>query len=165
MALSTDLEHLGYGSAGGCVALGLHQPIIEVTEDRTLLKSESGSLVVFNIASGATVTLPEAEEGMAFDFVVQTSISSNSGKVITGDAADFLVGAISFAGDAALTLTTVISAFAANGSSHVAIAGNGTTTGMKGGSAFRVRAISDALWAIEGVLVGSGEVATPFATS
>jgi hypothetical protein len=165
MSLSTDLEYLGYGSPGGCVALGQHQPIIVVTEARTLKKEESGSLVVFDIATGATVTLPDAEEGINFDFLVKTSISSGSAKVLTGDAADFLVGAIDFGGDANTTLTTAISAFAANGSSHVAIAGNGTTTGMKAGSSFRVVAITDALWGIKGTIIGSGSVATPFATS
>jgi hypothetical protein len=165
MALSTNLELLNGKTPDGCVATGLHREVITVTESRTLKKEESGALVVFDIATGATVTLPEAEEGINFDFLVKTSISSGAAKVITGDAADFMVGAIDFGGDANTTLTTAISAFAADGSTHVAIAGNGTTTGMKAGSSFRVVAITGALWGINGTIVGSGSVATPFATS
>jgi hypothetical protein len=165
MALSTNLELLNGKTTDGCVATGLHREIITVTAARTLKKEESGALVVFDIATGATVTLPEAEEGIQFEFLVKTTIASGSAKVITGAADDFLVGAISFAGDANTTLTTTISAFAANGSTHVAITSNGTTTGGKAGTSFKVTAIDSALWGISGVEVGSGSVATPFATS
>jgi DNA gyrase/topoisomerase IV subunit B len=165
MTLSTNLERLNGGTTDGCVATGLHREVITVTAARTLKKEESGALIVFDIASGATVTLPEAEEGIQFEFLVKTTITSNSAKVITGAADDFLVGAIDFGGDANTTLSTAISAFAADGSTHVAIAGNGTTTGMKAGSSFRVVAITGALWGINGTIIGSGSVATPFATS
>jgi hypothetical protein len=165
MSLSTNLELLNGKTTDGCVATGLHREVISVAAARTLKTEESGALVVFDIATGATVTLPTPQEGAYFDFLVKTTITSGSAKVITAAADEFLVGAISFAGDANTSLTTTISAFAANGSSHVAIASNGTTTGGKRGTSFRVTAISETLWAIEGIEVGSGAVETPFATS
>lgn len=165
MAISTNLERLNYGAPDGCIATGVHRQVIDVTADKTLTAEDSGALVVFNAAAGAVVTLPAPVEGMQFDFLVKTTITSNSAKVITDASTTFLVGAIQFAGDANMTLTTEINAFAANGSSHVAITSNGTTTGGKRGTAFSLTAISATQWAISGIEVGSGTVATPFATS
>jgi hypothetical protein len=166
MTLSTNLERLNGGTTDGCVATGLHREIIQsVGATRTLKAEESGALCVFDAADGVVFTLPEAAEGMYFDFFVKTTITSNAAKVITNSAAEFISGAISFAGDASTTLTNVISAFAADGATHVAISSNGTTTGGKAGTRFRLTAISSTIWAIDGVVVGSGTVATPFATS
>lgn len=166
MAISTNLERLSYSSADGSIATGLHRQVINVTAARQLLPEESGALVVFDAAAGAVVTLPTPVEGMQFDFLVKTTITSNSAKVITKTvASEFIVGAIMFGADASASETTLINAFAANGSTHVAVTSNGTTTGGKRGTVLNLTAISATLWAVSGIEVGSGAYATPFATS
>lgn len=166
MTTPTNLENLSYRSPDGCIAKGLHREVITVTADRQLKAEESGALVVFDIASGAVVTLPAPVEGMEFDFLVKTTITSNSAKIITDTiASEFIVGAIMFGADASASETTLINAFAANGSTHVAVTSNGTTTGGKRGTTLRLVGLSSTLWAISGVEIGSGAIATPFATS
>lgn len=166
MAISTGLERLNYGSPAGCIATGVHRQVIDVTAAKQLTAEDSGALVVFNVAAGAVVTLPTPVEGMKFDFLVKTTITSNSAKVITKTiASEFLVGAIMFGADASASETTLINAFAANGTSHVAITSNGTTTGGKRGTLFSLTAISATQWAVGGIEIGSGAIATPFATS
>lgn len=166
MSTPTNLENLSYGSPDGCIAKGLHREVITVTGNRALKAEESGALVVFDVAAGAEVTLPSPVEGMVFDFLVKTTITSNSAKIITKDiATEFLVGSVTFGADASATLSNAINAFAADGSTHVAITSNGTTTGGKRGTTLRLVGLSSTLWAVSGVEVGSGTIATPFATS
>ena len=84
MAISANLERLNYDSADGCVATGLHREVIQSQgSTRTLLAEESGALCVFDRAAGIVFTLPAPVEGMQFDFVVKTSITSNAAKIIT----------------------------------------------------------------------------------
>ena len=59
---------------------------------RTLSVDESGSTVLFDRAAGIVYTLPLAKPGVFFDFVITTTITSNSAKVITGAATEFLIG-------------------------------------------------------------------------
>ena len=119
MALSSNLERLGYGSPDGCVATGLHRQVIQsVGATRTLLPEESGALCLFDAATGVTFTLPAAAEGMQFDFAFSVSrTSTNAYKVITASG-DFLLGAY-MAGDPAIATSGDI--FTGDGSTHVAI--------------------------------------------
>jgi hypothetical protein len=55
--------------------------------------------------------------------------------------------------------------FAFDGSTHVACTMNGTTTGGLIGTTLRFRAISTTVWFVTGVILGSGTIATPAATS
>lgn len=162
MALSADLESLSYGSPEGCGVLGLHTDVTASGgSTRTLLPGESGAMQLFDSAAGVVYTLPAPVVGRTFEFFVSTTITSNSAKIITNSASVFLLGEV-------FTYTTATASgagFAFNGSTHVACTMNGTTTGGIIGTWIRVRCISATQWAINGLIVGSGTIATPAATS
>lgn len=131
------------------------------TAAATLTSKDSGALCLFNAASGVLYTLPTAEGGLFFDFLVTTTITSNSAKVITASASEFIVGSFLQIPDTAAQIV----AQAANGTTHRAWVGNGTTTGGYAGDSFRLTAISATQWAIQGIGLATGTEATPFATS
>ena len=145
-----------------CLGTGQFRQVIDgVGSTRTLAPEESGALCLFDSASGVVYTLPPPQIGMQFEFLTKTTITSNSAKVITDAATTFLVGAAVLANNAA----TTTEAFSANGTTHRSVNGNGTTTGGIIGDRIRVTCISSTLWAVDAVMVNSGVVATPFATS
>lgn len=161
MALSANLERLSYAGDDGCVATGLHRQVIQsVGATRTLLPEESGALCLLDRAAGVVYTLPTPKEGMQFSFLATVAVTSNSYKVITAAATQFLIGAV-YSGALAATLDV----FQADGSTIVAITSNGSTTGGLIGECFTVTAISATQWVIEGKQVSSGVALTPFATS
>ena len=142
---------------------GLCRKIIgDAVATRQLLPEESGALCLLDKADGVVYTLPTPVAGMQFEFLQTVTITSNSAKVITKTiASEFILGQVNL--QIAAAATTL--AAAANGSTHVAITSNGTTTGGVIGSRFKLTALSSTIWAIEGVVSGSGSIATPFATS
>lgn len=163
MTISTDLERLGYDSAAGCIATGLHQEVIQsVGATRTLLAEESDSLCLFDRAAGVVYTLPAPVEGMKFKFGVTVAVTSNAYKVITNSASVFLIGGV-ISGN--LTVAASGDVFQANGTTHVAISSNGTDTGGLVGGELVFTAISSTQWYVSGLIVGSGTNADPFATS
>ena len=139
--------------------------INDAAATRTLLRSESGSVCFFDSAAGVVYTLPTIDDvsqiGIYYDFFCSVTITSNSAKVITGSAAEFILGQVNI--QIATSATTLAAAF--NGSSHVAITMNGSTTGGVIGTNFRLTAISLTQWMIQGTVCGSGSIATPAATS
>lgn len=129
---------------------------------RRLAANESGSLCLFDRAAGIVYTLPTPVVGMSFDFLVTVSVTSNAAKVITAATTQFLLGGV-IAGD--VTIATSGDYFEANGTTHVAISANGSTTGGLLGERYTVTAISTTQWVIHGVTHGAGTLADPFATS
>lgn len=129
---------------------------------RALSANESGSIVLFDRAAGTIYTLPPAKVGTYFDFLVQTTITSNAAKIITAVGTELFDGAL-VSVDTDTGNATV--GFVANGTSHIAMSMNGTTTGGIKGTVIRVKCISSTRWIVDGTLLGSGVVATPFATS
>lgn len=162
MATPTTVERLSYGGSDGCLAAGLHREVITVTANKTLTKEQSGSLVVLGVAAGATVTLPAPVEGAVFEFGTSVTRTSNSYKIITDAATTFLVGAV-MAGDG--TIATSGDVFEANGTTIVAVTIDGDTKGGFIGSTLRFTCINATQWYVEGLLIGTGTMATPFATS
>lgn len=129
---------------------------------RTLNSNESGSICLFDRAAGIVYTLPStAKIGAYFDFFVTTTITSNSAKIITSTGTELMLG------NAVMnnTGTNAVSTFMANGSTHIAITQNGTTTGGIKGTWLRATCVASNTWLIEGLIQASGTVATPFATS
>lgn len=164
MTASTALEVLGTGRAEGTRLRGLHREIISgVGATRTLLAKESGSLCLLDKADGMTWTLPTPVEGMQFEFETTVAVSGGSIKVVTATpASEFILGAVF-----TYTIATASGAgFAFNGSSHVAITmQTGGTYGGLVGTRFKLEAKSATQWMISGMLVGSGTIVTPAATS
>lgn len=155
-----NFEQVSYGGAAS-QHRGAHRQIIgDAVATRQLQASESGALCLFDRAAGVVYTLPTPVEGMQFEFLVTTTITSNSAKVITKTvASEFLLGEVF----AYTTATASGAGFAANGTSITNIATNGSTTGGIIGEHYIVTAISATQWAITGQTVGSGTLTTPFA--
>lgn len=129
---------------------------------KTLTSAESGSVVFLNRAGGITVTLPAPVAGLTYEFYVGTSVTATAYKIITDAATTFLVGAIT---NVDTDTSNAVAAFTADGTAHVAITMNGSTTGGLRGSYFKLTCISPTRWLITGTNLGSGIVATPFANS
>lgn len=159
--VAQNYEQASYHGAGSQLR-GHHREIIgDGVATRTLLAKESGALCLFDRAAGVVYTLPAPVIGMQFEFMTTVTITSNAAKTITNSASVFLLGDVEMiiAGSA----TTL--AAAANGTTHVSISSNGSTTGGVIGDRYRVTAISSTQWVIDGFVSGSGSLATPFATS
>jgi len=163
MAISADLERVSYGGPSGCIATGQHRQVIQsVGATRTLLAEESGALCLFDRAAGNVYTLPAPVEGMQFEFSSTVLVTSNAYKVITNSASVFLVGSLT---GGSLTVADAGDVFQGDGTTHVAVTMNGSTTGGLVGGSMKFTAISSTKWLVEGDFVASGTVATPFATS
>jgi hypothetical protein len=86
------------------------------------------------------------------------TITSNNATVITDAGTTFVLGSVS--NQVAAGTSTF---FQANGTSHIKIQSNGTTTGGILGGSYRMTCISATVWLISGFILGSGTIATPFA--
>jgi hypothetical protein len=126
----------------------------------TLTAAQSGSLVLFDRAAGIIFTLPAPAVGMWFDFAVAVTITSNNAKVITDTGTTLLAGFVGSGVD-----NTANKQWVGNGSTHIAVTQNGTTTGGILGSWLRFMCTTSTQWVVTGSLVASGTPATPFATS
>lgn len=129
---------------------------------RALNEAESGSVCLFDRAAGIVYTLPSAKPGIYFDFVITTTITSNSAKVITAVGTELLIGGYT---NVDTDTSNAVAVFTGNGSTHVAVTQNGTTTGGILGTKLRFTCLSSTRWMVEGIVQGSGIVATAFATS
>jgi hypothetical protein len=147
---------------GPAAYLGACRQVIDgVGSTRTLAPEESGALCIFDSASGIVFTLPAPVVGLQYEFLVKTTITSNSAKVLTDAATTFIVGGAALVNSGATTGQF----FAANGTTHRSINGNGTTTGGIQGDRYRFTCISSTQWAVDAVCNQTGTAATPFATS
>lgn len=165
MAIPTSREAITYGGTDGALLTGAARQVISgVGATRTLLTKESGALCLFDRAAGVVYTLPVVTAdniGMRFEFATTVTITSNSAKVITGSASQFIVGGtVLYIAGAATTLGVAF-----NGTTHIASVGNGTTTGGVIGDRFWLEAISTTQWAIQGFQSGSGTLATSASTT
>lgn len=157
-----NYEQVSYGGPG----LSMHrakavQVIGDAVATRTLTSKEAGSMSLFDAAAGVVYTLPTPVAGAEFEFFQTVTTTSNAAKIITNLATEFILGEV-------FTYTTATASgagFAFDGTTHRAISMNGTTTGGVIGTWVRLRALSTTVWAITGLVVGSGTIATPAATS
>lgn len=138
--------------------------ISEGTATRTLREEESGAMCLFDRAAGIVYTLPAAcAIGTYFDFVTAVTITGGSAKVITGAGTELMVGQI-------LNIDTDTSDTLAGwkslvGTSNIAVTMNGSTTGGIIGDVIHCVKVTTTKWAVTGFTLGTGTVATPFATS
>ena len=166
MTIVAELERLDTGDTEGCKYRGYHRQVLQSKENALfpyiLKPSESGALCVHGAAGGAAWVLPPAEVGCWFEFLATVSVTSTDVYTVTCATGDFLVGVI-VGGN--LTADSSGDAFTANGTTHLAISQNGSTTGGLIGDNFKLTAISTTQWALtQAVSVGSGTNADPFTT-
>ncbi len=131
----------------------------------TLREDQSDSLILLDRAAGETITLPPAKVGLSFQFVATVSVTSNAYKIITANSSTFLVGAYGSYDTDTTSTANAVQFFTGNGSTHVSVSMNGTTTGGLAGTNLKFTCISATQWLVEGSNLGSGTVATAFATS
>ena len=154
-----SLEELGYDSPEGCITRGQHQEVIAAGSTKTLVAADSGSLVLLDQADGSVVTLPTPVVGMFYDFAVSVSVTSNS-HIIGGSAGEFLAGGIQMMIDT----SAVSEGQFLDGTTHLTLTMNGSTTGGLIGTVLRFVAISTTVWMVTGLVAGSGTLATPATT-
>jgi hypothetical protein len=165
---------------------GLYQQgpatVVDITASTTLSPEAHGGRIVAvggSLAAALTLTLPAINtssnpttsgpgqdpstannEGVVYTIWVPTTISTSSLKIGT-DGTDKFVGAV-------LSIDTDSSGAAVGfvaGASDDFINLNGTTTGGVAGTCIEIVAIAANKYMVKGSVLGSGTVATPFATS
>lgn len=135
------------------------QPIT-IDGDVTLNReTHSQTLLVFDVASGATVTLPDAVgSGDTYKFFVTTTVTSNNYVIQAPDADNVIQGAVGLATDVSgVTVPTT--------TTSDTITMNGSTTGGVIGSYVELRDADADTWMVTGTLVSTGTEATPFSAA
>jgi hypothetical protein len=142
---------------------GVSVPIIDATAATLgLTASQANSIILLDRAAGVTVTLPPPAIGLNFSFAVKTAVTSNNHKVITDAGTTLILGGVTMT-EAADTNAGLGALF--NGTTHVSILMNGTTTGGIIGTFFNLTCVTATQWVIEGIVAGSGTLATCASTS
>ena len=166
-------QYLGFSNAADIqlgdqppIALEKHNVVTGSGSTVTLTAQQSGSDLLFDRAAGIVYTLPVPQVGLQFRFLVTTAITSNAAKIITDAGTTLIIGNV-LANTASATpaANDGPKTFAANGTTHIAVSMNGTTTGALIGTYIDFVCVSTTQWHVNGVVLGSGIIATPFATS
>ena len=155
-------------SLAGFISAG-NANVVSLTADTSLtVASHAGKILVTNDADGkftlpsivATATGRDDDPnqpnnlGATFTFVVVTAATDMD---ILTDGTDKFVGGLYTGVDDATGKTFI------SGSSNDVITMNGSTKGGLAGSIVRVTAMASAKYAVEGLILGSGTIVTPFA--
>lgn len=154
--LAYDLSNLATGQVQ--TYGGFNRQLVHVAADgANLTAARSNRLILLDTAT-IDYNLPAiadvVDDGLTFNFYGEVASTNQS---VVAAAGDFLAGALTVTSDS----IPVADTFAGNGSSHLTIALNGTTTGgAVAGSFFSVRARGGKWW-MSGLLLGTG---TPLAT-
>jgi len=151
------------GTIAGSSFRGVRKVVNSTTSN--VATALSGQIYSFDDADGATVTLPDSGAGSytgtTFEFVIKTTATSNSHKIILSDTTnEKFIGAVATIdtdNDNAATFYTPAT-------SNKAITMNGTTTGITG-SRIRITNIAADIWSVEGTILHTGNTATPFTNS
>ena len=155
-------------SLAGFISAG-NANVVSLNVDTTLtVAANAGKVLITNDADGKftlpsiVVTAPDADDdpnqtnnlGATFTFIVVTAATDMD---ILTDGTDKFVGGL-YTGVDDSTGKTFIS-----GSSNDVITMNGTTKGGLVGSIVQVTAMASAKYAVQGIILGSGTLVTPFA--
>lgn len=144
------------------------QSVLASSGNTTITAATSGSMRLFDSASSTTYTLPAPVVGLYYDFLWTALETGGQAHVIVTDAGTTFVGGyITMFSDVNVTPSATLGpkAFAGDGSSHIKVSMNGTTTGGGIGTLLRFTCISATVWNVSGyVRSPSGTIATPFST-
>ena len=138
---------------------GVNARVYGSSGNTTLSPTWSGSTMLFDTAAGITYTLPKPSIGAQFNFIITATVTSSNHKIITDASTTFMQGILMMGG-----ASDTAGLFHGNGTSHVAITMNGTTTGGILGTEINLYCLTSTLWEAEGVVLGSN-IVTPWATS
>lgn len=124
--------------------------------------SHAGKLIALNRAAGIAVTLPAATgTGNTYEFVVGTSVTSNTTTIKVADATDVMDGIVYAADDTATPAPLVW--VTAPDSDTITL--NGSTQGGIIGDRIKLTDIATDQWVVHGFVKQSGVEATPFSAS
>ena len=155
-------------SLAGFISAG-NANVVSLTADTTLTVADhAGKVLLCNDADGKftlpsiVATAPGRDDdpnqlnnlGATFTFVVVTAATDLD---IKSDGTDKFVGGVYIGKDNASGKVFI------SGSSNDVLTMNGSTKGRLAGSIVRCTAIASAKYAIEGIVLGSGTIVTPFA--
>ena len=155
-------------SLAGFISAG-NANVVSLTADTTLtVAAHAGKILTCNDADGKftlpsiVATAPDRDDdpnqlnnlGASFTFIVETAATDMD---IKTDGTDKFVGGL-YLGKSDAAGKTFFS-----GASNDVITLNGSTKGGIAGSVIRVTAIGSAKYAVEGIVLASGTVVTPFA--
>ena len=155
-------------SLAGFISAG-NANVVSLTADTSLTVADhAGKVLLCNDADGKftlpsiVATAPGRDDdpnqlnnlGASFTFVVVTAATDLD---IKSDGTDKFVGGVYIGKDNASGKVFI------SGSSNDVLTMNGSTKGGLAGSIVRCTAIASAKYAIEGIVLGSGTIVTPFA--
>jgi len=155
-------------SLAGFISAG-NANVVSLTADTTLTVADhAGKVLLCNDADGKftlpsiVATAPGRDDdpnqlnnlGATFTFVVVTAATDLD---IKSDGTDKFVGGVYIGKDNASGKVFI------SGSSNDVLTMNGSTKGGLAGSIVRCTAIASAKYAVEGIVLGSGTIVTPFA--
>lgn len=142
--------------------------VIPVTAATTLTADQSGALVVWTAAVGATVTLPAPVIGLHFDFLVAVTNTSVACKIITNAASVFIGGSpLTYINNTTPGAAPGPKGFLFDSAASVSanFGGTDTTSGGIAGTRVRLECVSATLWIISGTIIGAGTIVTSAAAS
>lgn len=136
--------------------------LVSVTADVTLTSaSHAGRTMVFDIASGATVTLPAATgTGNVYKFFVKTTVTSNSYKIQVASADDTMAGVAVVANDSDNSASIFETAATSD-----TITLDGTTTGGILGGQVELQDVASGVFSVLVRGAATGTEATPFSAA
>ena len=129
------------------------------TNDATLVITLPGLNASADPASAGPGSDPNSPNNMGVTFFFEVQTAATTWKIITA-ASQYMVGQVFLQGD-----TNAVKAFTADGTATRSINLDGTTKGGVTGSVVSLTALNSTQWLVGGSLIGSGAIATPFATS
>jgi hypothetical protein len=138
---------------------GARRNVLGSSGNLTLTAAQSGSILLFDVVGATAYTLPAiaaADVGITFEF--WSTVTATGAHSVTAAAADLLIGTVEMAVTGADT-----EVFHPNGSSHLILSMNGSTTGGIEGTRLQFTALSATRWGVIGIINTSGAQATPFA--
>lgn len=132
-----------------------------------LTAAQSGGTFLMDRASGTQYTLPAPVVGLQYRFLDSVLQTSGANVVVTDAGTTFVTGSVAmFSGeDVTPSATLGPKMYAGNGTSHIKVTTNATTTGGGIGTWLEFVCVSATLWSVYGVVKSpSGTLATPFST-
>lgn len=127
---------------------------------KTLTAANAGQIILLDQAAGSVVTLPAATgTGNKYYFIIKTTVTSNSHKILAASTSDFIGGVLSTEDGG-----TTTGWYSDNATNH-SIAMNGTTTGGYLNSKITLEDYATNQWMVSGFTKSTGTAATPFSTS
>lgn len=138
------------------------QPINITTTPLTLTaEAHSGTVITANRAAGITFTLPAAlGYGSIFEFVVGTTITSNSLIIQVANSTDIMSGLAIQAADGGSTSNAW-----ETGATDDTITMDGSTKGGIKGDRVILKDVSAGLWSVTVIGSATGAEATPFSSA